>query len=45
MNRIHPTESEKKEIKKLKRKIICFILFCMSFSITLLIIIYNLIEN
>lgn len=45
MNRIHPTASEKKEIKKLKRKILCFILFCISLSISLLIILYNIIED
>ena len=45
MNRIHPLAVEKKEIKKLKIKLLCFILFCISFSITLLIVIYYLIEE
>ena len=45
MNRIHPTHNERKEIKILKRKILCFILFCITSSITLLIFLYNIIED
>lgn len=45
MNRIHPSANERKEIKILKRKLLCFILFCITSSISLLIFLYKIIEH
>lgn len=45
MNKVYPTVNDKKEIKKFKKKILCFILFCIISSITFLIFLYNIIEE